>query len=81
MMKWSDWNCFKCGTLNFSKRTVCLTCDCSRKESESLQEERWINGEEGDLSEDKSAAPSNGIGRTDLNLSQEIHPSIIYCYY
>ncbi|XP_019851943.1 PREDICTED: RNA-binding protein 5-like [Amphimedon queenslandica] len=65
-----DWNCFKCGTLNFSKRSVCLTCDCSRSESDSLEDDR-LSGRlpESEQREDTSEPPSNVIIIRGLELS------------
>jgi RNA-binding protein 5/10 len=34
-----DWVCFKCNTVNFSRRRFCMTCDCTRTESDQLHED------------------------------------------
>ncbi|CAI8016752.1 RNA-binding protein 10 [Geodia barretti] len=34
-----DWVCFKCNTVNFSRRRFCMTCDCTRTESDQFHED------------------------------------------
>lgn len=90
-VKWSDWNCFKCGTLNFSRRTVCLTCDCPRAESDSLHEDRRSGLiPEMEAEEDKNAPPSNGTPYLSLSSSNytktnhycmKLEPSFSICSF
>jgi RNA-binding protein 5/10 len=51
-----DWVCFKCNTVNFARRRFCMTCDCTRAESDQLHED-VRSGKDTGRSDDN--APSN----------------------
>lgn len=51
-----DWVCFKCNSVNFSRRRFCMMCDCPRSESDQLHED-VRSGKDSGRAEDN--APSN----------------------
>ncbi|CAI8016756.1 RNA-binding protein 10 [Geodia barretti] len=66
-----DWVCFKCNTVNFSRRRFCMTCDCTRTESDQFHEDVRSGKDTGPRDDN---APSNGPWQLQ-------HHPVLACHY